>query len=94
MQAAEKKPLALFSALILGLAALGFFLYWVSPGWNRTAEWRGVIFEALLFLFIFFSNLVVLPHWKSAKTLCLGLLLFLIGTFTDVHDEFLSNPVG
>ncbi|TMA10158.1 MAG: HAMP domain-containing histidine kinase [Deltaproteobacteria bacterium] len=92
MQATEKKPLAIFSALILGLAALGFFLYWVSPGWNATADWRGIVFEALLFLFIFFSNLVVLPHWKSARTLCLGLLLFLIGTFTDVHDEFFIQP--
>jgi len=92
MQATEKNPLAIFSALTLGLAALGFFLYWVSPGWNATADWRGIVFEALLFLFIFFSNLVVLPHWKSARTLCLGLLLFLIGTFTDVHDEFFIQP--
>jgi signal transduction histidine kinase len=51
-------------------------------------DWRGIVFEAILFLFIFFSNLLVLPHWKSARTLCLGLVLFLAGTFTDIHDEF------
>jgi len=91
MQIVGKKPLVIFFALTLGLTALGFFLYWASPGWH-SIDWSVAVFAALLCLFSFFWTLAVLPHWKTTKTLCLGSLLFLVGTFADVHDEFFIQP--
>lgn len=78
--------------LIVGLAVLGYFFYWVSPGWKETMNWGAIVFEGLFFMFVFFWNLAVLPHWKTAKTLCLGSLLLLVGSFADVHDNFFIQP--
>jgi signal transduction histidine kinase len=61
-------------------------------GRARYHRLAGHRFEAFLFLFVFSWNVTVLPYWKSSKTLCLGSLLFLIGAFTDVHDEFFIQP--
>lgn len=88
-----KRKLPIISGLIIGLVALGYLLYLISPGWKETVDWRGIVFEALLLLFVFSWNLVILPHWQSTKTLCLGSLLFLIASFTDVHDEFFIQPL-
>ena len=88
----QQKLLLTLLGLLLGLTALGVFLYWVSPGWNETIDWRGIVFEAALFVFVFFWNLALLPHWKSTKILSLGSLLFLVASFTDVHDEFFLQP--
>jgi signal transduction histidine kinase len=87
----KKQPLVILG-LLVGLIAQGYLLYWVSSGWKETVDWRGIVFEALLFLFVFFWNVAVLPHFKSTRTLSLGSLIFLAGTFTDVHDEFFLQP--
>lgn len=87
-----QRRLAIFLGLILGLTALGYFLYRVSPGWNETIDWRGIAFEGLFFLFVFLWNLTVLPHWESSKTLCLGSFLLLVGSFVDVYDNFFIQP--
>ena len=87
-----EKRFPVISGLIIGLCGLGYFLYWVSPGWKESIDWRGIVFEALFLLFVFSWNLAVLPHWKSTKTLCLGSLLFLVSSFADVHDEFFIQP--
>jgi len=88
----QGKQIYIVLGLIVALTALGYFFYWVSPGSKETIDWRAVVFEGLLFLFVFFWNLAVLPQWKSAKTLCLGSLLFLVGNFADVHDNFFIQP--
>lgn len=87
-----QRQLSIISGLAVGLTALGYLLYLVSPGLKEAVDWRGIVFEALLFLFIFSWNLAVLPHWESTKTLSMGSLLFLVGSFTDVHDEFFVQP--
>ena len=78
--------------LILGLALLGYLFYWASPGGRDSVDWRSVLFEGLLVLFVFLWNLAILPRWRSAKTLCLGSILFLIGSFADLYDNFFSQP--
>jgi len=88
----EKKQLPIFLGLIVGLAALGFFFSWVSPGRMERMNWGPIVFEGLLFLFTFFWTFAILPHWKSAKTLCLGSLLLLVGNFADVYDDFFIQP--
>ncbi|MEK6602060.1 MAG: hypothetical protein AABZ09_09285, partial [Candidatus Binatota bacterium] len=88
-----KRKLPIISGLIIGLVALGYLLYLISPGWKETVDWRGIVFEALLLLFVFSWNFAILPHWQSTKTLCLGSLLFLVASFTDVHDEFFIQPL-
>lgn len=92
MQGVGKEQIYTILGLIFGLALLGYFLYGVSPGWNEAADARGIVFEVLLFLFVFSWNVLILPHWKSNKTLCLGFFMFLIGSFTDVYDEFFLQP--
>jgi len=87
-----RRQLGLALRLVLALALSGYFFYWASPGWNDGIDWKAVIFEGLLFLFVFFWTLAVLPQWKSARTLCLGSVLFLIGSFADVYDNFLIQP--
>ncbi len=88
----REKQLPIILGLIAGLSALGYFLYWVSPGWEETIDWRGIVFEGALLLFVFSWNLAVLPHWESTKILSLGSLLFLVASLTDVHDEFFVQP--
>lgn len=88
-----KRKLPIISGLIISLVALGYLLYLISPGWKETVDWRGIVFEALLLLFVFSWNFAILPHWQSTKTLCLGSLLFLVASFTDVHDEFFIQPL-
>lgn len=88
----RKEQIYTILELLVGLTVLGCFLYWVSPGWKPTADWRAIVFEALLFLFVLVWNVAVLPHWRSAKALCLGSLLLLVGSFTDINDEFFIQP--
>jgi signal transduction histidine kinase len=92
MQVTGKSRLVIFSGLILGLAIVGYFFSWVSPGWNEAIDWRTAAFEGLFFLFVFLWNLAVLPQCKSAKTLSLGSLLLLVGSFTDAYDNFFIEP--
>ena len=87
-----RKELGVALRLISALALLGYFFYWVSPGWKGSMDLRAVVFEGLLFLFVFFWNLAILPQWRSARTLCLGSLLFLVGSFADVGDNFFIQP--
>ena len=78
--------------LLVGLTVLGGFFYWVSMGPMKIMYWGGMFFEGLLFLFILFWNVVILPHGKSSKTLCLGSLFLLVGTFADFFDNFFIQP--
>jgi signal transduction histidine kinase len=87
-----RKELGVALLLVLALAALGYLFYLVSPGWRETPDWQPVALEGLLFVFIFIWNLAILPQWKSAKILCLGSLLFLLGSFADVSDNFFIQP--
>ena len=88
----KRKETAVAFGLVLGLAVLGYLFYWASPGWKNNIVWRSVFFEGLLFLFVFLWNLAVLPRWKAAKTLCVGSILFLIGSFADLYDNFFIQP--
>lgn len=87
-----QRRFSIIAGLIVGLTALGYFFFRVSPGRMETVNWAAVVFEGLFFLFIFLWNLAVLPHWKSSKTLCLGSLLLLVGSFADVYDNFFIEP--
>ena len=87
-----KKHLPIFLGMIVSLAALGSFFSWVSPGWMERMNRGTTVFEGLFFLSIFFWSLAILPHWKSAKTLCLGSLLLAVGSFADVYDNFFIEP--
>ena len=87
-----RKHLLVASGLTGGLLAWGYLLFLFSAGWNQNIDWMGTVFEALLFVFVFSWNLVILPHWRSSKTLSLGSLLFLGASFTDLHDEFFAQP--
>lgn len=88
----EKEQIRTILKLIIGLTVLACFLYWVSPGWKQTVDWRAVVFEALFFLFVFIWNVAVLDHWKTSRVLCVGSLLLGVGGFADVYDEFLIQP--
>jgi len=87
-----RKELGLAIVLILALAALGYLFYLASPGWRDGADAQQITVEGLLFAFVFIWNLAILPRWRSARTLCLGSLLFLIGSFADVVDNFFRQP--
>lgn len=87
-----RKRFSIVAGLIIGLTVLGLFFSWVSPGPMETMNWAAIIFEGLFFLFVFLWNVTVLPHWKSSKTLCLGSLLLLVGSFADVYDNFFIEP--
>jgi signal transduction histidine kinase len=78
--------------LIPAMAVLGCFFYWVSPAVRQTIEWRPALAEALLFLFVLIWNLAILPQWRSAKLLCLGSLLFLVGSLANASDNFFVQP--
>lgn len=78
--------------LIPVVAVLGCFLYWVSPVGRQTIEWRSALVEGLLFLFVLIWNLAILPQWRSAKLLCLGSLLFLVGSLANASDNFFVQP--
>jgi signal transduction histidine kinase len=86
------KELGLTIVLILALAALGCLFYLGSEGWRDGADARQIAVEGLLFVFVFIWNLAILPRWRSARTLCLGSLLFLLGSFADVADNFFHQP--
>jgi len=83
---------AIVFGLIVGLALLGYFFFWTSPGWRDSVDWTRVFFEGLLFFFVFLWNIAILPRWESAKTLCFGAVLFLIGSFADLYDNFFIQP--
>ena len=87
-----QKRFSIIAGLMVGLTALGYFFFRLSPGRMETVNWAAVVFEGIFFLFIFLWNLAVLPHWKSSKTLCLGSLLLLVGSFADVYDNFFIEP--
>jgi len=88
----KRKELAVAFGLIFGLAVLGYLFYWASPGWKNSIVWRSVFFESLLLLFVFLWNLVILPRWRSARTLCVGSILFLTGALADLCDNFFQQP--
>ena len=87
-----QKRFSIIAGLMVGLTALGYFFFRLSPGRMETVNWAAVVFEGIFFLFIFLWNLAVLPHWKSSKMLCLGSLLLLVGSFADVYDNFFIEP--
>jgi signal transduction histidine kinase len=87
-----KKEMAIAGILILAVAVLGCFFYWISPAARETIEWNSALIEGLLFLFVWTWNLAILPQWREAKLLCLGSLLFLAGSFADVSDNFFVQP--
>jgi signal transduction histidine kinase len=87
-----RKELGVAPILIVALTALGYFFYWASPGWRDSIDWRPAAVEGLLFVFVFIWNLAILPQWRSARMLCLGSLLFLVGSFADVSDNFFIQP--
>ncbi|MGH7198851.1 MAG: sensor histidine kinase, partial [Candidatus Omnitrophota bacterium] len=88
----KRRELAVAFGLVLGLALLAYLFYWASPGWKNNIVWRSVFFEGLLVFFVFLWNIAVLPRWKSAKTLCVGSVLFLIGSLADLYDNFFIQP--
>jgi signal transduction histidine kinase len=88
----KRKEPAIAFGLLFGLAILGYLFYWASPGWKDNIVWRSVFFEGLLFLFVFLWNLAILPRWRSARTLCVGSILFLIGALADLCDNFFQQP--
>jgi len=75
-----------------GLAALSYLFYLASPGGVAATDSRQVWVEGLLFAFVLVWNLAILPQWRSARTLCLGSLLFLLGSFADLADNFFRQP--
>jgi signal transduction histidine kinase len=87
-----RKELGVALRLFLVLAFLGYLFYAVSPSWRGAPDWRPIALEGLLFVFVFIWNLAILPQWRSAKILCLGSLLFLVGSFADVTDNFFVQP--
>ena len=87
-----KEQLYSLIGLLVGLTVLSGFFYWVSPGPMDRMNWPTIISEALFFLFILFWNVVILPYGKSSKTLCLGSLLLLVGSYADVFDNFMIQP--
>ncbi|MGH7817052.1 MAG: sensor histidine kinase [Candidatus Binatia bacterium] len=87
-----KEQLYSVIGLLVGLTVLSGFSYWVSPGSMKTKNWPTIITEVLFFVFIFFWNVVILAHGKSSKTLCLGSVLLLVASYTDVFDNFYQQP--
>ncbi len=87
-----RRELGVALLLVLALAALGYLFYLVSPGWRENPDWQPVALEGLLFVFVFIWNLAILPQWKSARILCVGSVLFLIGNLADVSDNFFIQP--
>jgi signal transduction histidine kinase len=87
-----RKELGVALLLVLALAALGYLFYLASPGWRETPDWRPVATEGLLLVFVFIWNLAILPQWKSARILCVGSALFLVGSLADVSDNFFIQP--
>jgi signal transduction histidine kinase len=92
MTMSPRRELPVGLGLIAGLAILGFFFAQVSPGWRETRDWGTTAFEGLFFIFIFSWNLAVVPNWRSARTLSLGSLLLLVGSFADAFDNFFLEP--
>lgn len=88
----KQRRFLIFSGLVVTLALLGYLFSWVSPGPMEKMNWAAILFEGLFFLFVFLWNLTVLPHWQSSKTLCLGSLFLLVGSFADVYDNFFIQP--
>jgi hypothetical protein len=87
-----RKELGIAVALMVALAALGYLFYSASPGWREHTDWQPVAIEGLLFVFVFIWSLAILPQWQSAKLLCVGSLLFLVGSFADFSDNFFIQP--
>jgi signal transduction histidine kinase len=87
-----RKELGIAVALMVALAALGYLFYSASPGWREHTDWQPVAIEGLLFVFVFIWSLAILPQWQSAKLLCVGSLLFLVGSFSDFSDNFFIQP--
>ena len=88
----EKEHLCTVGGLLIGLIAVGSFFYAVSPGPVLKTSWLDVIFEGLFFLFVCLWNVAILPHWQSSKTLCLGSLFLLVGSYADFFDNFFIEP--
>lgn len=88
----KRKETAVAVGLLFGLALLAYVFHWWSPGGRNNIVWSSVFFEGLLLLFVFLWNLAVLPRWESARTLCVGSVLFLIGSFADLYDNFFFQP--
>jgi signal transduction histidine kinase len=78
--------------LLIGLIVFGGLLYRISSGPVKSMYWGGTILEGFYFLFILFWNVVILPHGKSSKTLCVGSLLLLVGSYADFFDNFYLQP--
>jgi signal transduction histidine kinase len=92
MPTLTKEQLYTLIGLLIGVSALSGLFYWASLGPAKSMYWGGTIIEGLFFLFILFWNVVILPHGKSSKTLCLGSLLLLVGSYADFFDNFFLQP--
>ncbi len=51
-----------------------------------------IFFEGFQFLLVFLLALFATRRWRDNRTLALGILLFLLGSFSDLLDEFLEMP--
>ena len=78
--------------LLVGLTVLSGFYYGVSPGMIKVKNWPTITTEVLFFIFVFFWNVIILAHGKTSKTLCVGSVLLLIASYTDVFDNFMIQP--
>lgn len=87
-----KEQLYSVLGLLAGLTVLSGFYYWVSPGLMKAKNWPTIITEALFFVLIFCWNTIILAHGKSSKTLCVGSMLLLVASYTDVFDNFMIQP--
>ncbi len=92
MPTLTKEQIQTFVSLLIGASVLSGYFYLASSGPVKSIYWGGTIFEGLFFLFILFWNVVILPHGRSSKTLCLGSLLLLIGSYADFFDNFFIQP--
>ena len=92
MPTITKEQLYTLIGSLIGVSVLSGLFYWTSPGPVKSMYWGGMILEGLFFLFILFWNVVILPHGKSSKTLCLGSLLLVVGSYADFFDNFFIQP--
>jgi hypothetical protein len=80
----------LLTTLALGVIA---FLYGqIALSSSGTVRIEDLFFEGILFAVLFLSTIIVLPHWRDLRTLCLGVLLFLLGSYSDLLDEYFKLP--
>ena len=58
----------------------------------RTLKHSDIIFEGVLWAVLLSWTLIIVPHWRHLPTLAAGILLMMLGSFSDLLDEFLKLP--